>query len=297
MSSTSLIFKVKSNWVPPFQLEEMWMSSCQMGPNFPTWLQTQTSLRYLDISKSGIVDIAPKWFWKWASHIERRLIDLSDNQISGNLSGVLLNNTYIDLSSNCFMGKLSHCWTHWQSLTHLNLGNNNLSAGNKLSGNIPSWMGETTTLMALRLRSNKLIGNIPPQICQLSSLIILDVANNSLSGTIPKCFNNFSLMATIGTEDDSFSVLEFYYDYYSYFNRYTGAPNYENLIIPEKMGRMKALESLDLSRNHLSEDEDFQGIDVIDENEEGSEIPWFYIGMDLGLGVCGHSDKVEPAPE
>ena len=28
MSSTSLIFKVKSNWVPPFQLERMWMSSC-----------------------------------------------------------------------------------------------------------------------------------------------------------------------------------------------------------------------------------------------------------------------------
>ena len=493
MSSTSIIFKVKSNWVPPFQLEEMWMSSCQMGPNFPTWLETQTSLRYLDISKSGIVDIAPKWFWKWASHIDL-LIDLSDNQISGNLSGVLLNNTYIDLRSNCFMGELprlspqvsrlnmannsfsgpispflcqklngksnleildmstnnlsgelSHCWTYWQSLTRLNLGNNNLSGkipdsmgslfelealhlhnnrlsgdippslrnckslglldlgGNKLSGNLPSWMGERTTLTALRLRSNKLIGNIPPQICQLSSLIILDVANNSLSGTIPKCFNNFSLMATIGTEDDSFSVLEFYYDYYSYFNRYTGAPNYENLMlvikgkeseyrsilkfvrsidlssndlwgsipteisslsgleslnlscnnlmgsIPEKMGSMKALESLDLSRNHLSgeipqsmknlsflshlnlsynnfsgripsstqlqsfdeisyignaelcgvpltknctEDEDFQGIDVIDENEEGSEIPWFYIGMGLGFivgfwGVCG----------
>ncbi|RVW72120.1 LRR receptor-like serine/threonine-protein kinase ERL2 [Vitis vinifera] len=283
MSSTSLIFKVKASWVPPFQLDYMRMSSCQMGPNFPTWLQTQTSLQYLDISKSGIVDIAPKWFWKWASHIDL-LIDLSDNQISGNLSGVLLNNTYIDLSSNCFMGELSHCWTYWQSLTHLNLGNNNLSGGNKLSGNLPSWMGETTTLMALRLRSNKLIGNIPPQICQLSSLIILDVANNSLSGTIPNCFNNFSLMETIGTEDDAFSVLE-----YSYYP----------LRIPEKMGRMKALESLDLSRNHLSEDEDFQGIDVIDENEEGLKSHGSTLAWDLGslLGVCGHSDKVEPAPE
>ncbi|RVW72126.1 Receptor-like protein 12 [Vitis vinifera] len=484
MSSASLIFKVKSNWVPPFQLEELWMSTSQIGPNFPTWLQTQTSLQYLDISKSGIVDIAPKWFWKWASHIDP-LIKLSDNQISGNLSGVLLNNTYIDLSSNCFMGELprlspqvsrlnmanysfsgpispflcqklngksnleildmstnnlagelSHCWTYWQSLTRLNLGNNNLSGkipdsmgslfelealhlhnnslsgdippslrnctslglldlgGNELSGNLPSWMGETTTLMVLRLRSNKLIGNIPPQICQLSSLIILDVANNSLSGTIPKCFNNFSLMATIGTEDDAFSSLERSsftgYDYENLMlvikgkeseygsilkfvrsidlssNNLSGSIPTEisslsgleflnlscnNLMgsIPEKMGRMKALESLDLSRNHLSgeipqsmknltflshlnlsynnflgripsstqlqsfdafsyignaelcgapltknctEDEDFQGIDVIDENEEGSEIPWFYIGMELGFivgfwGVCG----------
>ncbi|XP_034685273.1 receptor-like protein EIX1 isoform X2 [Vitis riparia] len=425
MSSTSLIFKVKSNWVPPFQLERMWMSSCQMGPNFPTWLETQTSLQYLDISKSGIVDIAPKWFWKWASHIDRQLIDLSDNQISGNLSGVLLNNPYIDLSSNCFMGELprlspqvsrlnmannsfsgpispflcqklngksnleildmstnnlsgelSHCWAYWQSLTRLNLGNNNLSGkipdsmgslfelkalhlhnnslsgdippslrnctslglldlgGNKLSGNLPSWMGERTTLRALSLRSNKLIGNIPPQICQLSSLIILDVANNSLSGTIPKCFNNFSLMATIGTEDYAFFVLD-YFDLYvenlmlvikgreSVYNSIlkfvrsidlssnglSGSIPTEisslygleflnlscnNLMgsIPVKMGRMKALESLDLSRNHLSEDEDFQGVDVIDENEDGSEIPWFYIGMGLGFivgfwGVCG----------
>ncbi|RVW76051.1 Receptor-like protein 12 [Vitis vinifera] len=396
MSSASLIFKVKSNWVPAFQLEGLWMSTCQIGPNFPTWLQTQTSLRYLDISKSGIVDIAPKWFWKWASHNDLS-IDLSDNQISGNLSGVLLNNTYIDLRSNCFMalhlhnnslsGDIPPSLRNCKSLGLLDLG------GNKLSGNLPSWMGEWTTLVALSLRSNKLIGNIPPEICQLSSLIILDVSNNSLSGTIPKCFNNFSLMATIGTEDYAFSVLEYYYflttdyenlklvikgkesEYGSILkfvrsidlssNDLSGSIPTEisslsgleflnlscnNLMgsIPEKMGRMKALESLDLSRNHLSgeipqsmknlsflshlnlsynnfsgripsstqlqsldaisyignaelcgapltknctEDEDFQGIDVIDENE-GSEIPWFYTGMGLGFivgfwGVCG----------
>ncbi|KAJ9679440.1 hypothetical protein PVL29_021389 [Vitis rotundifolia] len=483
MSSPSLIFKVKSNWVPPFQLEYLQMSSCKMGPKFPTWLQTQTSLGSLDISKSGIKDIAPTWFWKWASHIDR-LIDLSDNQISGNLSGVLLNNTYIDLSSNCFTGELPrlspqvfalkmannsfsgsispflcqklngksflrildmstnslsgelpHCWTYWQSLSRLNLGNNNLSGeipdsmaslfrltalhlnnnslsgdippslrnciflglldlgDNKFSGNIPSWMGEWTTLMVLSLRSNRLIGTIPPQICQLSSLIILDFADNSLSGTIPKCFNNFSLMTTIGTEDDAFSFFEYY----------SGAENYENLMlvmkgkaseyksilklvrtidlssnglwgsippeisnlsrlqslnlsfnhlvgsIPDKMGSLEALESLDLSRNHLSgeipqsmknltflnhlglsynnfsgripsstqlqsfdalsyignpelcgppltknctKDEESQGMDAIDEDEEGHEMPWFYISMGLGFivgfwGVCG----------
>ncbi|KAL6342767.1 hypothetical protein AAG906_016601 [Vitis piasezkii] len=345
MSSTSLIFKVKSNWVPAFQLEELWMSTCQIGPKFPTWIQTQTSLQYLDISKSGIVDIAPKWFWKWASHIDL-LIDLSDNQISGNLSGVQLNNTYIDLSSNCFMGELprlspqvsvlkmannsfsgpislscakiewknlsgelSHCWTYWQSLTHLNLGNNNLSGkipdsmgslfelealhlhnnrlsgdippslrnckslglldlgGNKLSGNLPSWMGEWTTLVALSLRSNKLIGNIPPQICWLSSLIILD---GSEYGSILKFVRSIDL-----SSNDFLSGLE---SLNLSCNNLMGS-------IPEKMGSMKALESLDLSRNHLSEDEDFQGKDVIDENEEGSEIPWFYIGMGLGFIV------------
>ncbi|KAL6320616.1 hypothetical protein AAG906_008616 [Vitis piasezkii] len=202
-------------------------SSCKMGPKFPTWLQTQTSLWSLDISKSGIKDIAPTWFWKWASHIDQ-LINLSDNQISGNLSGVLLNNSYIDLSYNCFTGEIPDSLGSLFELNALHLNNNSLSGDippslrncislglldlgdNKFSGNVPSWMGEWTTLMVLSLRSNRLIGNIPPQICQLSFLTILDFADNSLSGTIPKCFNNFSSMTTIGTEDEAFSVLEYY---------------------------------------------------------------------------------------
>ncbi|RVW83039.1 putative LRR receptor-like serine/threonine-protein kinase IRK [Vitis vinifera] len=270
MSSTSLIFKVKASWVPPFQLDYMWMSSCQMGPNFPTWLQTQTSLQYLDISKSGIVDIAPKWFWKWASHIDV-LIDLSDNQISGNLSGVLLNNTYIDLSSNCFMGELprlspqvsvlnmannsfsgpispflcqklngkcnlevldmstnslsgelSHCWTYWQSLTHLNLGNNNLS------GKIPGSMGSLFELEALHLHNNSLSGDIPPSLRNCTSLGLLDLGG----------YDYENLMLVIkGKESEYGSILKFVRSID---------------LSTEKMGRMKALESLDLSRNHLS---------------------------------------------
>ena len=122
MSSTSLTFKVNSNWVPHFQLEVLLMSSCQMGPKFPTWLHTQTSLRNLDISKSGIVDIAPTWFWKWASHI--KWIYLSDNQISGDLSGVWLNNTIIYLNSNCFTGLLPAVSPN---VTVLNMANNSFS--------------------------------------------------------------------------------------------------------------------------------------------------------------------------
>ena len=61
MSSTSLIFKVKPNWVPPFQLQYLSMGSCHLGPNFSTWLQTQTSLWYLKISNSGIIGVAPTW--------------------------------------------------------------------------------------------------------------------------------------------------------------------------------------------------------------------------------------------
>ena len=101
---TSLSFHVNSNWTPPFQLEYLEANSCKMGPNFPAWLKTQKSISYLFLSSSGIVDTTPNWFWNFISYFQQ--IHLSDNQISGELSQVVLNNTIIDMSSNRFSGQL-----------------------------------------------------------------------------------------------------------------------------------------------------------------------------------------------
>ncbi|KAL6348695.1 hypothetical protein AAG906_019429 [Vitis piasezkii] len=202
MSSTSLTFKVNSNWVPPFQLGQMRMSSCQMGPNFPTWLQTQTSLLYLDISKSGIMDIAPTSFWKWASHLQ--WIDLSDNQISGDLSGVWLNNILIRLNSNCFTGLLPALSPN---VTVLNMANNSFSgpishflcqklngrsklealdlSNNDLCGELPLCWKSLQSLTHVNLGNNNFSGKIPDSIGSLFSLKALHLKNNGLSGSIP----------------------------------------------------------------------------------------------------------------
>jgi len=45
---------------------------------------------------------------------------------------------------------------------------------NKLSGNIPNWIGKD--IKVLQLRSNEFSGGIPLQICQLSSLFVLDLS-------------------------------------------------------------------------------------------------------------------------
>ncbi|KAJ9678980.1 hypothetical protein PVL29_021025 [Vitis rotundifolia] len=271
VSSTALISKVKSNRVPPFQLEYLSMSSCQMGPNFPTWLQTQTSLQGLDISNSGIVDKALTWFWKWASHLEH--IDLPDNQISGDLSGFWLNNTSIYLNSNCFTdlspalspnvivlnmannsfsGPISHflcqklngrsklealdlsnndlsgelplCWKSWQSLTHVNLGNNNFSGpsrcitigslfslkalhlqNNGLSGSIPSSLRDCTSLGLLDLSGNKLLGNIPNWIGELTDLKALCLRSNKFIGEIPSQICQLSSLTVLDVSDTELS--------------------------------------------------------------------------------------------
>ena len=119
---TSLSFHVNSNWTPPFQLEHLEANSCKMGPKFPAWLKTQKSLSYLFLSSSRIVDTTPNWVWNFISYIQQ--IHLSDNQISGELSQVVLNNTIIDLSSNRFSGQLPLLSSN---VVVLNIANNSFS--------------------------------------------------------------------------------------------------------------------------------------------------------------------------
>ncbi|XP_061346891.1 LRR receptor-like serine/threonine-protein kinase RGI5 [Gastrolobium bilobum] len=44
LSYNSLSLKFESTWVPPFQLRYLGLASCKLGPSFPSWFQTQSSL-------------------------------------------------------------------------------------------------------------------------------------------------------------------------------------------------------------------------------------------------------------
>ncbi|GJU65260.1 receptor-like protein EIX2 [Tanacetum coccineum] len=83
LSYNSLTLNVSSHWVPPFQLRYFDARSCNIGPQFPNWLQTQTHLGVLAISNSSIRDRIPDWFENISSTIT--YLDLSNNQISGKL--------------------------------------------------------------------------------------------------------------------------------------------------------------------------------------------------------------------
>uniref|UniRef100_A0A2N9GSN0 Uncharacterized protein n=1 Tax=Fagus sylvatica TaxID=28930 RepID=A0A2N9GSN0_FAGSY len=143
MSQTSLFFNVNSNWVPPFQLEYADMSSCKIGPNFPSWLQTQRSLQVLLMSKSGILGTAPGWFWNWTSKVDS--IDLSSNHIEGDVSDIVVNSTVLNLRYN------------------------------HLKGRIPYSMGFLVALKALRLHNNSIFGDIPLSLTKCSNLGLIDI--------------------------------------------------------------------------------------------------------------------------
>ena len=67
VSNTLLVFNINFDWVPPFQLEVIGLGSCQLGPQFPKWLQTLKNFSWLDISNSKILDTLSNSNWIFSS--------------------------------------------------------------------------------------------------------------------------------------------------------------------------------------------------------------------------------------
>ncbi|KAK7270928.1 hypothetical protein RJT34_26456 [Clitoria ternatea] len=66
---------------------------------------------------------------------------------------------------------------------------------NLLSGQIPSWIGESLQqLKILSLRVNYFFGSVPINKCYLRQIHLLDLSRNNLSEGIPRCLTNFTAM-------------------------------------------------------------------------------------------------------
>nr|XP_025608205.1 receptor-like protein EIX2 [Arachis hypogaea]XP_025673295.1 receptor-like protein EIX2 [Arachis hypogaea] len=189
-------------WIPPFQLEKLYLG--RLHPTLPQWVYTQTSLYSLIIENSEFLLEAAENnnnFWRFTSTIQH--LDLYNNTIEGDLSEVVLNSSIIELPSNNFKGDLprlssnvvffqlnnsslsgsiSHLLCHSKKsnnkLQYLDLSHNNLSGG--LTDCWMNWK----SLRRLNLGGNNLSGNIPPSMALLSNLTSLHLHENNLSGDI-----------------------------------------------------------------------------------------------------------------
>ncbi|XP_050255254.1 receptor-like protein 19 [Quercus robur] len=96
----------------------------------------------------------------------------------------LANLSYLDISSNDLTGIVDiDMFRKLEKLETLDLH------ANLLHGKVPvlpSFMHNFFT------SNNRLRGEIPSMICNTTFLTILDISNNNLSGTIPSCLGNFS---------------------------------------------------------------------------------------------------------
>ncbi|CAH9052210.1 unnamed protein product [Cuscuta epithymum] len=226
LSSNTFTFNVSSTWLPPFNLKKIHLSSCKLGPEFPSWLRTQTNCKVLDISNNAISDSIPTWFWNTiTSFVE---INVSNNGIKGIIgidAQASIRSGMLDMRYNQLEGTLPNCWSRLSHLQVLNLGKNH-----NLSGTLPTSIGSLASLEALHLDHNKFTGALPSSIKNCSRLISLHLGHNSLFGPIPDW---------VGESITQLSILVL-------------TSNNFNANVPTTLCRLQSLQLLDLSLNHLS---------------------------------------------
>ncbi|KAL2577555.1 hypothetical protein GLYMA_16G170700v4 [Glycine max] len=256
LSGNSLSLKFVPSWVPPFQLIQLGLRSCELGPTFPSWLKTQSSFHFwnklqnmilLNMSHNYLIGSIPNISLKLPL---RPSILLNSNQFEGKIpsfllqaSGLMLsennfsdlfsflcdqstasNLATLDLSRNQIKGQLPDCWKSVKQLLFLDL------SSNKLSGKIPMSMGALVNMEALVLRNNGLMGELPSSLKNCSSLFMLDLSENMLSGPIP---------SWIGESMHQLIILNM-------------RGNHLSGNLPIHLCYLNRIQLLDLSRNNLS---------------------------------------------
>ncbi|KAA8548387.1 hypothetical protein F0562_000071 [Nyssa sinensis] len=179
-SGNPLTLKVSTNWIPPFQLEEIHLRSWHLGQQFPMWVQSQKKLSGLDLSCTGISDGIPAWFWNLTS--QTSYLNLSHNQIHGEISYIpkqsdIYSEVYLD--SNQFSGPLPRL----SNVNEIYLSNNSFSGD--MSNFLCNWTDKASQSVVLRLEKNLLSGDLPDCWRYWESLSVVDLGNNNLTGSIP----------------------------------------------------------------------------------------------------------------
>ncbi|KAK4480659.1 hypothetical protein RD792_013737 [Penstemon davidsonii] len=173
----------------------------------PEWIGEMRSLETLDLSENNFSGQVPESFGKLQS---LKILNVSKNALTGSLpEGIskCVNLLALDISHNSFTGNLPS-WVFSLGLEQVWFSDNQLSGSvdnafgssmensrkklvtldvsqNKLSGEIPSGVGDFVSLKFLNLSRNLFLGSIPGSIGQLKTLNVLDLSDNHLNGSFP----------------------------------------------------------------------------------------------------------------
>ncbi|KAF7848279.1 hypothetical protein BT93_L2135 [Corymbia citriodora subsp. variegata] len=245
-SSNQLILNVSSTWVPPFQVGELDLSDCKVGPKFPKWLQTQRNITELIMSNASITDDIPDWLWD----VNISFMDISSNLLRGqvpkDIGDKMPRLTELKLEGNNLTGGIP------SSLCKLNLYEINLSK-NQLFGKLPQCLGASQMLTILSFGDNKLYGQIPKSLCHFRTLGMLSLRGNGFTGEIPNCLSNMPLMEFLDLSDNEFTGRLVPFGPRTPYlivinlekNRFVGG-------IPPQYCQLKFLQFLSLAQNNIS---------------------------------------------
>ncbi|KAJ4749754.1 LRR receptor-like serine/threonine-protein kinase GSO2 [Rhynchospora pubera] len=161
-------------------IEELYLDYNNLTDMKSSDMQNLTNLKILKLSENQLTRDITK-FMEGLSLYGLQLLDLSDNNFYGNLSG--------------WIG-------HMTGLINLLLGDNNLS------GPIPLSIGKLTQLIELDLDDNNFNGPIPLSIRRLTQLIDLDLSYNNFHGVITeKYLSRMTKLKTLYLFGNSLSLI------------------------------------------------------------------------------------------
>ncbi|XP_018498233.2 receptor-like protein 35 [Pyrus x bretschneideri] len=206
------------------KLNFLGLGSCNIR-EFPSFLQYQETLEYLDLSYNHLHGEVPKW-----------MLNTSTKTL-----------TYMDISHNFLSSIVQHSNAFpWVNLQFLELQNNTLH------GPLPMPPPHT---VHYRVANNNLNGTISPLICSMTSLQLLDLSNNNMSGTLPPCLGNFSAdLRVLKLGNNSFSgFLPETYTNTSSLRLIDVSYNQLRGQLPRSLRNCMTLEFIDLSHNKFSD--------------------------------------------
>ncbi|KDP35112.1 hypothetical protein JCGZ_10954 [Jatropha curcas] len=125
-------------------------------------------------------------------------LSLSNNRLRGqmpnfNMSGLMS----LHLSDNQFSGTIPNGISQAYELYHIDI------SGNYLTGEIPSFLGNMTSLSSVIMRDNDFEGPLPS--CEFSYVTHLNLQGNKITGSIPRTLFNSTSLLTLNLKNNLLS--------------------------------------------------------------------------------------------
>ncbi|OMP02522.1 hypothetical protein COLO4_11029 [Corchorus olitorius] len=220
------------------------------GPVPVELLEGFVPLEELDLSLNGFTGSI-----RLINSTTLKVLNLSSNQLSGDLPSSIRSCEKVDLSRNMISGDISVMQNWEASLIYLDLSSNNLSgslpnlshfedldvfilSNNFLVGTLPSLLDTCPRLSVIELSSNQFSGPIPGSFFASKTVKNLNLSGNHLTGPIPLQGSRVNELLVMS----SYPQME-YLDLSA--NSLTGG-------LPSEIGNIAALKLLNLADNKLS---------------------------------------------
>ncbi|KAI3470966.1 hypothetical protein Pfo_027629 [Paulownia fortunei] len=218
--------------------------------SLPEAMSNCANLLAFDISHNSLTGNLPSWLFK----LGLQQVLFSDNGINGSIDNAFASSNensrkkllILDVSQNKLSGEIPSAVGDFSSLQLLNM------ARNSFTGSIPSEIGQLKSLSILDLSENQLNGSIRSEIGLVTSLNELRLEKNSLGGNIPISIGNCAALTSLslahneitGSIPASLAKLTYLQIVDFSFNKLTGA-------LPKQLANLVSLHSFNISHNQL----------------------------------------------